>query len=242
MTNSAVTDSQTGGLNFITGGGYTRSDVSLGEWMLARNSVFVGHSQPFEDTGVPANAFAADVGPFNQFSALDCDNSPSTGTDHCEFADGGMSFNLPVFPGQKLLNIYDGPSQQSHNAYMDINTSKLDDCSPSTGGTCQNSKVPLAWNIGVLQDTKKGCYLPNAAIAWKQPNGFYYPPAFHSNNLWFSNVDIRHFVVEPLFAADQVYRVTTLPTEPGSGRRRVIAPIRATCSAPTSTTSTGRRC
>jgi cell migration-inducing and hyaluronan-binding protein len=21
-------------------------------------------------------------------------------------------------------------------------------------------------------------YLPNAAIAWKQPNGFYYPPAF----------------------------------------------------------------
>jgi len=34
---------------------------------------------------------------------------------------------------------------------------------------------------------------------WKQPNGFYYPPAFHSNNLWFSNVDIRHFVIEPLF-------------------------------------------
>ena len=43
------------------------------------------------------------------------------------------------------------------------------------------------------------CYLPNAAIAWKQPNGFYYPPAFHSHNLWFENVDIRHFVVEPLF-------------------------------------------
>lgn len=42
-------------------------------------------------------------------------------------------------------------------------------------------------------------YLPNAAIAWKQPNGFYYPPAFHSNHLWFENVDIRHFVVEPLF-------------------------------------------
>ena len=35
------------------------------------------------------------------------------------------------------------------------------------------------------------CYLPNAAIAWKQPNGFYYPPNFHSKNLQFDNVDIR---------------------------------------------------
>ena len=38
------------------------------------------------------------------------------------------------------------------------------------------------------------------AIAWKQSNGFYYPPAFHSNKLYFNNnVDIRHFVIEPLF-------------------------------------------
>ena len=41
--------------------------------------------------------------------------------------------------------------------------------------------------------------MPNAAIGWKQPNGFYYPPAFHSANLFFSGVDIRHFVVSPLF-------------------------------------------
>jgi hypothetical protein len=44
------------------------------------------------------------------------------------------------------------------------------------------------------------CYIPNAAIAWKQPNGFFYPPAFHNQNLYFGNVDIRHFVIEPLFA------------------------------------------
>ena len=36
------------------------------------------------------------------------------------------------------------------------------------------------------------------AIGWKQSNGFYYPPAFHSDNLFFKNVDIRHYVVEPL--------------------------------------------
>ena len=47
--------------------------------------------------------------------------------------------------------------------------------------------------------TLKRCYLPNAAIAWKQSNGFYYPPAFHSANLYFGNVDIRHFVLSPVF-------------------------------------------
>ena len=42
--------------------------------------------------------------------------------------------------------------------------------------------------------------MPNAAIGWKQPNGFYYPPAFHSTNLFFNkDVDVRHFVVTPLY-------------------------------------------
>ena len=53
--------------------------------------------------------------------------------------------------------------------------------------------------FGLPKDEKGTCYMPNAAIAWKQPNGFYYPPAFHSNNLYFHTVDIRHFVIEPLF-------------------------------------------
>ncbi len=196
FTNGAVTDVQSGGLNFITGGGYTRSDVSVGEWMLARNTILVGHTQL-----AGQNNFALDVGPFNPDSELSCDNSVETGTDHCEFADGGMSLNLPVFPGQKLLNIYDGPSQQASNAYVNITSSTIKDCAPNDNGNCKSSSVPLAWNFGVLQDkTMIGrCYLPNAAIGWKQPNGFYYPPAFHSKNLWFKNVDIRHFVIEPLF-------------------------------------------
>ena len=56
---------------------------------------------------------------------------------------------------------------------------------------------------GVPKDKNGSCYLPNAAIGWKQPNGFFYPPAFHSTNLFFSNVDIRHYVVDPLFQAPQ---------------------------------------
>ena len=48
-------------------------------------------------------------------------------------------------------------------------------------------------------EEKRPGYLPNAAIGWKQPNGFYYPPAFHSANLFFDKVDIRHYVIQPLF-------------------------------------------
>ena len=51
----------------------------------------------------------------------------------------------------------------------------------------------------MLNDATNTCYLPNAAIGWKQPNGFFYPPAFHSQNLFFDKVDIRHFVIQPEF-------------------------------------------
>ena len=56
--------------------------------------------------------------------------------------------------------------------------------------------------LGIPIDQQSGkCVLPNAAIGWKQPNGFYYPPAFHSTNLFFKNVNIRHYVIEPLWKA-----------------------------------------
>ena len=37
-------------------------------------------------------------------------------------------------------------------------------------------------------------------------NGFYYPPAFHSQNLFFDKVPIRHYVVEPSFADNQLFK------------------------------------
>ena len=72
---------------------------------------------------------------------------------------------------------------------------------PSPDHNCANSVYSQAGKmLGMPYDpVNKVCYLPNAAIAWKQPNGFYYPPAFHSGQPFFNNVDIRHFVIEPLF-------------------------------------------
>ena len=82
------------------------------------------------------------------------------------------------------------------NAFLDIRATQCTTANGciyafSTPGVRKYTNGPL----------KGQCYLPNAAIAWKQSNGFYYPPAFHSTNLFFNNVAIRHYVIEPLFQA-----------------------------------------
>src|SRR5262249_58509571 len=91
-----------------------------------------------------------------------------------------------------------GPSYQDSNAYLSITKTTIPDCMPNPNGNCASSLSMYGRVLGVPRDGNS-CYLPNAAIAWKQPNGFYYPPAFHSRNLFFQDVDIRHFVIEPLF-------------------------------------------
>ncbi len=187
VENSVLTDVQNGGLSFITGGGYTNSDIIPGHWALVRNSVFIGNTQ------IPAeNPYASNAGPFNP-QGLSCD--PPYSGNHCLSAAEGISFLLSNFAvNQRMLNIYDGPTYQDSNAYLDINEVTLTGCTDR--GTCNSS----AWPVGRVAGVPKRdiCYMPNAAIGWKQPNGFYYPPAFHSTNLFFRNVDIRHFVIEPL--------------------------------------------
>lgn len=85
---------------------------------------------------------------------------------------------------QRLFSIYDGPAYEENNAYLDIPRTGITDCTPANAGGCSNSKWMYGAVSGMPQDAKGACYLPNAAIEWKQPNGFYYPPAFHSDNLF----------------------------------------------------------
>ncbi len=116
--------------------------------------------------------------------------------------------NFSVY--QRLYNIYDGPVYQESNAFLHIKKAPIGGCDPTLDknvvpGTCNNNQY-LYWHAQGIPRAKeepyKGqCILPNAAIGWKQPNGFYYPPAFHSRNLFFSDVDIRHFIIVPLFKA-----------------------------------------
>ncbi len=201
LSNSAITDVQNGGLTFVTGGGYTQSDAIKGHWAIARNDVFVGNTQP-----ATGNPYAENVGPFNPDTLKQDPNftcakqeSGATAGNYCLNVAAGISMPISNFGNnQRLFNIYDGPAYEENNAFLDTTKAEITGC-PPTGGNCSFSKWMYGQVFGMPKDSKGQCYLPNAAIAWKQPNGFYYPPAFHSDNLFFKNVDIRHFVIEPLF-------------------------------------------
>ena len=147
---------------------------------------------------------------------------------YCLSQNDGVSFQVGNFAGfQRLFSVYDGPIFQDSNAFLDIHPTFLTadgtaagkvldtkggKCQPSdqTGNPCQFAGFISAGVNGLRAykplnknnqpDTAANrCYEPNAAIGWKQPNGFYYAPAFHSVNLFFDGVDIRHFVTDPFF-------------------------------------------
>jgi hypothetical protein len=208
MDNSAITDVQNAGITFISGGGYSRSDAAQGYWSVLKNSILVGNTQPIDSaTGLPANPFASNAGPFNP-AGLKCPYN----TEFCLSLEQGIVFvNSNFAVNQRLFNIYDGPSSEYNNIYSDIHPTdlgSLSDCRGINGGVkvpgnCTSLGYMNGYVPGVLQ-VPPGlsfghCFLPNAAIAWKQPNGFYYPPSFNSDNLVFDNVDIRHFVIQPLY-------------------------------------------
>lgn len=203
LSNSALTDIQTGGLTMVTGGDYLDSSVVPGYWGLSRNDVFIGETQP-------SNNYASAAGPFNKFTATADPTFVCSGNGgnalYCLNSNEGMTMPLSNFAvNQRMYNIYDGPSYQDSDAFVDITKTTLEGCTQNSGAVCSGN--PNFWMYGLMtgipMDTTKPsgmqCYMPNAAIAWKQPNGFFYPPAFHENNLYFSNVDVRHFVIEPLF-------------------------------------------
>jgi len=216
VINSVVSDVQNGGINFVTSGDFSRSSVINGFWALARKTVFIGSTQT-------DNPLASNAGPFNPFTSKDgrteglhCAPDPNSGAynaSYCLSKNEGVSIQLSSFSDfQRFFSVYDGPAYQDSNAYINIHPTYLtsdgtvtghviDPCKPDSnnGNPCLNSGFMNGGLPGLRADQKnKKCYLPNAAIGWKQPNGFYYSPAFHSTNLFFDGVDIRHFVTEPL--------------------------------------------
>jgi hypothetical protein len=211
LSNSVVSDVLNAGVNFVTSGGYSKADVITGFWALARKTALIGSTQT-------DNPLASSAGPFNPFTSSDsltkglqC-NGGTPRADYCMSEPEGVSIQLSNWgTAQRLFSIYDGPTYQDSNAFLNIQPTYLTSdgtvdgtpaCKPdlNNGNPCANSGFMNGLLPGVRADQMNAkCYLPNAAIAWKQPNGFYYAPAFHSNNLLFDNVGIRHFVIEPLF-------------------------------------------
>jgi hypothetical protein len=234
VVNSAVTDVLNGGVNFVTSGDFSKSSVPTGFWALSRKTVNVGSTQwhNAQNTLLEDNPLTSNAGPFNPFSSktllcpdgasklkgLKCGPDPTSGQQNnafCLSKEEGVSIQLDNWSTfQRFTSVYDGPTYQDSNAYLDIlptyltsdgnapNAGNATLCKPnaSNGNPCVNTGFMNASLPGVRADQlNNACYLPNTAIGWKQPNGFYYAPAFHSNNLFFDNVGIRHFVIEPLF-------------------------------------------
>jgi hypothetical protein len=180
LDHAFLSDVQGPGVTIVTGGDYSRSNLPVGYWGLTTNSVFVGATQP-------NNPFAQAKGPTSSctYQGYACVDTKS-----------GIAFPLSNFAtGQRLYNVYDGPAYEDANAFLDIHPSpcnSLADCMyyNTLGVRKAGTSIPKV-------PTGQG-YLPDAGIAWKQSNGFYYPPAFHSRNLFFGDVDIRHYVIEPI--------------------------------------------
>ncbi|MBP7231854.1 MAG: G8 domain-containing protein [Syntrophaceae bacterium] len=199
VTDSVLTDVLNGGLTMVSGGTYDQ--VINGYWALTRKSAFIGHTQE-------GNPYATNAGPVvGSGSSLKCENK----TGFCALIDEGVSYpteNFSVY--QRLYNIYDGPVYQETNAFLNIKETLID-CNaggkPDKEGRCNSPYMFGSGKRGVGIPRAKDkinegkCILPNAAIGWKQPNGFYYPPAFYSQNLYFNDVDLRHFIIIPLFDA-----------------------------------------
>lgn len=225
MTDSVLTDALHGGLTMVSGGSYDQ--VINGYWALTRNSVFIGNTQPWDTSKTPpGNPYTTPAGPFHRYAGgLACEGDQKEDPENedpkkrgackdgvpasaCVSKEQGINIPSDTFAVyQRLYSIYDGPVLQENNAYLQIKKTPVDKCGFKGGGCSSNymygqcgrgQGIPRA--VEPSPGIEKGkCILPNAAIGWKQPNGFYYPPAFHSQNLYFKNVDIRHYIIVPLF-------------------------------------------
>ncbi len=187
FANSAVTDQLFGGLGIVTGGDWQQALPAY--LALALNNLFVGTTQPQDET----NLYARRSGP--RFTVSASENLAAygmcpPGKITCMFPAAGTGFWRGSFQPKRLITIYDGPSYADGNTFLNVGAWECD-AQPCRGATSasgcktfKNGEAELP--CGIYSSTTQpvgpsgGTNLAviDAAIGWKQPNGFYYPPAF----------------------------------------------------------------
>ncbi|KJE90907.1 hypothetical protein CAOG_08583 [Capsaspora owczarzaki ATCC 30864] len=176
FSNSLVTDQVFGGLGFVTGGSWL--DAVPGLWMLAYNNIFIGATQP-------ESATAGRAGP--SFPESDC----LLNTKLCPFKAEGVAYALAGFQPSRLITIYDGPFFADGNIFMAAKNFTCDPSEKSSScGIYRMTTQPVA------ATGNKQMNVINAGIGWKQPNGFYYPPAFAFRRSAFDEESMRHNVLD----------------------------------------------
>ena len=187
FSNGAVTDQLFGGLGIVTGGDWQQAPPAY--LALAQNNLFVGSSLPQDEK----NLYARRSGP--RFAVTPSENlgryslCPG-GKTTCNFAAAGTGFWRGAFQPKRMITIYDGPTYADGNAFMNVGAWECDaqPCSGAkTAAECKGFKngeavLPCGIYSGTTQPVGpsggKNIAVVDAAIGWKQANGFYYPPAF----------------------------------------------------------------
>lgn len=178
FVNGAVTDQLFGGLGFVSGGSW--GQVPPGYYTVTRNGVFVGSTRAMDD---------ADAGP--RGPALTNASCVTPIYDTCVLPpDGTGVFQSNVQP-KRMITIYDGPFYAEGNVFTNTPTW---DCDPTSYASCG---VYLTTLQPQSQTTPGHMTVQDAAIGWKQPNGFYYPPAFALKRSAFDASTNRHYVLDP---------------------------------------------
>jgi hypothetical protein len=200
--NSAITDQLYGGLAFVTGG--SPEQALPRNLMLTRNSVFVGSTRPDD-------RFAGRTGPDTSAAGVSCN------TDFCAGPKSGFLIYAGGHQPKRLLTIYDGPFFSEGSVFQ--NTAPFT-CDPwkigSTGcGIYSTTYQPLCGSATNKNRADASCVVSSknnpsacgaagdpkmlvidAGVGWKQPNGFYYPPAFAFRKTNFAGSTERHNVFD----------------------------------------------
>lgn len=176
--NGAVTDQLFGGLTFVTAGSWLQ--VPPAYLSLAKNSLFVGTSQ------FDPSPYARRSGPvFSIASGDDLANyAPCAGArETCNLNDQGTGyFRGGGYQPKRLITIYDGPHYADGNLFLNVGSWQCDP-QPCAGKTDCETDLPCGIYSSTTQpaspdlDPHKMIVI-DAAVGWKQPNGFFYPPAF----------------------------------------------------------------
>ena len=186
FTNGAVTDQLFGGLTFVSGGAWTQAPP--GYFTVTKDSLYVGTTQ-IADIGDAGRSGPA-------FDLATC------ATTACPLPVDGTALFTQGFQPKRLINIYDGPFFADGNAFANTQPFECDasiigdDGSPQCG-IYMSTVQPRAchYPATIPADSTTMCVI-DAAVGWKQPNGFYYPPAFAFERSAFDDESARHNVVD----------------------------------------------
>lgn len=203
FVNGAVTDQLFGGLTFVSGGAWTQAPA--GYFTITKDSLYVGTTQP------AASADAGRAGPLIDLATCV--------TGACPLPVDGTALFTQGFQPKRLINIYDGPFFAEGNAFTRAQPFECDAAAVADGhpecGIYMTTVQPQAcsWPPPVTPGPTDMCVI-DAAVGWKQPNGFYYPPAFAFENTAFDAVTARHNVVDQY--ATYIQGTVGDPTKPST--------------------------